>query len=281
LEKECKVAVGDNSAASGRSVDASLEDEELGCLFIAKFLVERCMALTEIDGAGVMLVTNEGDLRMTAASNPSQEWLGRLELEHEQGPGWDCLRSGSTVAVADLETDGSRWPSFATAAVQAGVRTVQAFPLQRRGDVLGVLELVTVTAKPLGGQCRGAVQALADLAALSLWHQRALLRQQNLTDQLQEALSSRVVIEQAKGALVARAGLTMQDAFDTLRQHARANNLRITDVARAIIDIAAEGHAERSSGRPVPRPPHSINPRVRAALRALIHRKPPGDSGRI
>ena len=128
----------------------------------------------------------------------------------------------------------SRWPRFAPRALAAGFGSVDALPMRLRGTVIGALNLFHV--KP--GRCKAdveAAQALADVATIAILQHRATLEAQVVNQQLQHALNSRIVIEQAKGMVAQRAGLNMEHAFSALRTHARDHNLRLVDVAEAVI----------------------------------------------
>jgi GAF domain-containing protein len=149
----------------------------------------------------------------------------------------DAFRTGKPVVNADLATATPRWPAFAPRAVAAGFRSVHAFPLRLRRDTIGALNVFSTL---VGGSLSDAdvqiVQALADIAAIGLLQERAISRGEVLVEQLQGALNSRVVIEQAKGVLANARGITPTDAFTLMRDFARGHNRRLGDVAHAVID---------------------------------------------
>jgi hypothetical protein len=252
------------------TAENSLSEEQFGKLATAHLLIERCVMLAGIGGAAVILPAPDGAPRAAMASAGSLTEILQRELEDGKGPGWDCFHTGRPVPMTGLGTQPARWGRFTAVALAAGYAAVQAVPMRQRDRVLGVVELFATDAFPLDRPSRWTVQALVDMATLSLAHQRALERQLDLTGQLQHALNSRVLIEQAKGVLAARAGVSMQDAFNALRGHARSHSLLLTEVARAVIDATAE---ESPAGTPVPRPPRESDLRVRAALRALLDRE--------
>jgi GAF domain-containing protein len=156
-------------------------------------------------------------------------------LQSDQGPCLDCFRSGRPVSAADLRAD-QRWPRFAAAAEQAGFRAVQALPMRLRDQVIGALNLFRGTVGAFDPEVVHVGQALADVATISLLHDRSMRRTDTLNEQLQTALNSRVVIEQAKGKLAERLGVDVNQAFALLRDQARNRNQRLSDVARAFVD---------------------------------------------
>ena len=159
-----------------------------------------------------------------------------------QGPCLDCYRAGRPVRPADLAAEERRWPRFAAAAQQAGFTAVQALPMRLREQVIGALNLFRADAGAFAPEDVRVGQALADVATISLLHERNVRLSDTLNEQLQTALNSRVVIEQAKGKLAERLRLDMDQAFSLLREYARARNLRLSDLAQAVIDGSATRH---------------------------------------
>jgi GAF domain-containing protein len=147
----------------------------------------------------------------------------------------DCFRSGQPVAVIDLVTAG-RWPRFTAAAAEVGFAAVHAVPMRLRAQTIGALNFFGVAPGPVDAARLRLGQALADVATIGLLQQRAIHRRDALTEQLQSALNSRVLIEQAKGVLAERLQVGVDDAFAILRQSARAANRRLADLARAVVD---------------------------------------------
>jgi GAF domain-containing protein len=162
--------------------------------------------------------------------------LELFELQAQEGPCLDAFRTGEPAGQEDLQAGAGRWPSFSAAALQAGFRSVLALPLRLREATLGALNLFSVTPAPVAEADVIVARAFADLAALSILQHRASAEAQRLNEQLSAALTSRVVIEQAKGVVSERAGVDMAEAFSRLRAYARNGNHRLTDVAQAAID---------------------------------------------
>jgi GAF domain-containing protein len=200
-----------------------------------QLLTDRSAQLLDVSAAGLLLADQRGELRVVAASSEAARLLELLQLQLGQGPCLDCFRSGQAVTATDLSTDG-RWPRFADAAAEAGLGAVQALPMRLREQVIGALNLFRAAPGDFDPANAAVGQALADVATIGLLHERNMRRRDTLNEQLQAALNSRVVIEQAKGKLAERLGLDMDEAFNVLRDHARARNLRLSDLARAFID---------------------------------------------
>jgi hypothetical protein len=170
---------------------------------------------------------------------PSSEAARLLELfqpQNHQGPCLDCYRAGQPVAAADLAAAAQRRPRFAAAARRAGFAAVQALPMRLREQVIGALNLFRTDPGAFAPGDVRVGQALADVATISLLHERSIRLSDTLNEQPQTALNSRVIIEQAKGKLAERLGADMDQAFSLLRQDARARNLRLSDLAQAFID---------------------------------------------
>jgi transcriptional regulator with GAF, ATPase, and Fis domain len=199
-------------------------------------LTDRSVQLLDASAAGLLLADPRGDLRVVAASSEAARLLELFQIQNDQGPCLDCFRAGQPVAEADLAAAERRWPRFAPAAQQAGFAAVQALPMRLREQVIGALNLFRATPGSFDPADIRVGQAMADVATISLLHERNVRRSDTLNEQLQTALNSRVVIEQAKGKLAERLGLDMDQAFGLLRDYARARNLRLSDLAQAVID---------------------------------------------
>ena len=212
-------------------------------------LVAHSVALLGADAAGIMLTDPRGRLRVVASSNEQSDWIELMQLQADEGPCMDCVRTGRPVTVTDLDEAGARWPRFtASLAGRGSYRSVHALPLRLRGDAIGALNLFQSTPGPLPEADLRLGQALADIATIGILQERAIRQGEVLTEQLQAALTSRVVIEQAKGVLAQSGGLTMEAAFDRLRRHARGRNLQLGDVARRV--VTERGFARQILGTP-------------------------------
>jgi transcriptional regulator with GAF, ATPase, and Fis domain len=199
-------------------------------------LTDRSVQLLDVSAAGLLLADPRGELRVVAASSQAARLLELFQLQNDQGPCLDCYRACQPVAAADLAAEAARWPRFAAAARQAGFAAVQALPMRLRDQVIGALNLFRAAPGAFDPAEVRVGQALADVATISLLHERGTRRSDALNEQLQTALNSRVIIEQAKGKLAERLSLDMGQAFSLLRDHARSRNLRLSDLAQAFID---------------------------------------------
>jgi len=213
-------------------------------------LTDRSVALLAASAAGVVLADPRGELRVAAASSEQAELLELFQLQNDEGPCLECFRTGRPVTAAGLAGATQRWPRFATAAARAGFAAVEALPMRLRDQVIGALNLFRAEPGPLGAADLRIGQALADVATIGLLHERNVRRRETVAEQLQAALNSRVVIEQAKGKLAERLGIDMDRAFTMLRDYARNSNQRLTDVARTFVEGAT---AEFPPPAPVPR----------------------------
>ena len=202
---------------------------------LLSLLADRCVEVLGVSAAGVMLVAPEGDLRVVASSSEAMRVVELFELQSDEGPCLDCYASGEAVCNQDLTAAG-RWPRFAPVAVESGFRSAHALPMRLRGAVIGALNLFGRDEGVLSDENLLAGQALAAVATIAILQQRVVAEARIINDQLNTALTSRVVIEQAKGVLAERTGLSMQAAFEAMRRYARDNNLRLADVAGHVID---------------------------------------------
>ena len=198
-------------------------------------LTERCVDLLGITAAGLLLTDGQDTLQVVAASSERTRLLELFQLQTDQGPCVDCFRTGLPVSVADLRSAGM-WPRFTAAAAEVGFVAVHALPMRLRADVIGALNLFDTNPGPLDEAKLRIGQALADVATIGLLQHRAIQRRDVLTEQLQTALNSRVLIEQAKGVLAERLHLDMAEAFTVLRHNARSRNRRLSELAQAIVD---------------------------------------------
>jgi GAF domain-containing protein len=201
-------------------------------------LTSGSVELLPVDAAGLMLSDQRGELQVVSSSTEQAHLVELVQLQADEGPCLDCFRTSRQIAVADL-TGGVRWPRFAPQALAAGYRAVHALPLRLRSETIGVLNLFRGEPGTLVPDDLRIGQALADVATIGILQQRAIRHQEILAEQLQAALNSRVVIEQAKGVLAERRGLDMAAAFELLRSHARSTNRRLGELARDVV----EGHA--------------------------------------
>jgi GAF domain-containing protein len=211
-------------------------------------LTDRCVEVLDVTAAGLMLATPGGELRVMASSSDAMRLVELFEIQTDEGPCLDSYRGGEAVVNKNLAQMDGRWPRFAPRALDGGFSSVHALPMRLRGVTIGALNLFRADEGCLDPADIDAAQALADVATIAILQHRATHENQILKTQLTQALNSRIVIEQAKGVVGERAGLTMEAAFSRLRNHARNHNLRLVDVARGVVDgTIAEPSLDRLS----------------------------------
>jgi GAF domain-containing protein len=232
-------------------VDVSLHDvhqalRELGNLRFGEMSVQDAIreivytthAIFDVDGAGLMLADPDRHLRSVAASDDRFEHLEELQIKHAEGPCIDAFENKELVGAEDLATD-SRWPLFSQAALQRHVRAVLASPLPYNQDAVGVVAVLSEDRQPWSPEGELALLAFTDLAALLIASMMQGEEQTGLTLQLQGALDSRQVIEQAKGILMERHGLAARPAYDQLRARARAERRKLSVVCAEVVASVA------------------------------------------
>jgi GAF domain-containing protein len=196
-----------------------------------RLLANRCVRLLGVAGAGVFLVDHG-----VAASH---ERVARIEFSgqrNEEGPWHECARTGEPVAIPNLAAEKERWPRYVAETRRAGFASTHTVPLRSREDQVGTLTLFRTEPGELEKTDTRLAQAMADMATISILRTRALRRQEALTAQLQHALNNRVIVEQAKGVLSERLGLTMPAAFEALRNYARSHNTKVSELSMSIVD---------------------------------------------
>jgi GAF domain-containing protein len=214
--------------------DTLVEDFDLVDLLTS--LAGRVTALGFASEVGIHLADESGELRFVAGSHERPHLLELYQLQAREGPCLDSFRAGVPVVVADLASEAQRWPRFVPCAAGAGFASVEAVPMRWRGTNVGVVSLFLQGRGALEEDDRPIVRGLADVATISLLHQRELHRAHTVEQQLQQALHSRIGIEQAKGMVSEQAGTTVDVAFELLRTYARRRNAELSSVARAVVD---------------------------------------------
>lgn len=220
------------------SAFVTMADSLVADFDLVDFLADLTVHAADVSGAdavGVVLADSHGTLRFMASSNESGRLLELLQLQASEGPCLDCYASRRPVVNTDLSAPHP-WPTFGPAALASGFRSVHAFPMRLRDDALGALNLFSRVETRFEEGDVDVVQALADVATIAILQGRALARAETLSDQLQAALDSRIVIEQAKGALSRIHGVGVDEAFAILRTQARSTNRRLSDVAAEVLD---------------------------------------------
>ena len=191
--------------------------------------------LLSVSAAG-LLFADGGVLRVAVSSSESARLLEFFQLQNDEGPCLDAYRTGDAVRAQDMAQMRGRWPRFAAAAGAEGFVSVVALPMRMRGEAVGTLNLFGDQTSP--GITEGDLQiaqAMADVGTITILQDRLARHHEILAEQLQSALDSRVVIEQAKGVLSAHFDIEMDDAFQILRAHARDSRTRLAEVAKQVV----------------------------------------------
>ena len=197
-------------------------------------IVETTHSMFAVDGAGLMLCDSSQHLRSVAASDDRFAHLEELQIRHQEGPCVEAFDTKELIGAMDLEQD-ERWPLFSDAAVQRKVRAVLASPLPYNQDAVGVVAVLSERSRPWSPANELALLAFTDLAALLIASIIQGEQQSGLADQLQGALNSRQVIEQAKGILIGTRGVSARTAYEQLRSRARSERRKLAAVCAEVV----------------------------------------------
>jgi GAF domain-containing protein len=198
-------------------------------------LTDQVVEVLDIDGAGVSIAEADGTLQFVTASDALTTRAEQHQIDAGEGPCHDAFLSGERVTVPDLARD-ERWPTFRPATLEVGMHAVAGIPMPLGEQRIGALNLYRRTPREWHADALDDAQLLADMATGYVLNTRALHEREQLAEQLQQALDSRVIIEQAKGVIAERHGIATPAAFEKLRRHARSSHEKVHDVARAVVD---------------------------------------------
>ncbi len=199
-------------------------------------LADRCVEILDTAATGILLADSNDQLHVIAASSEQARLLELFQLQTDEGPCTEAFATGKPVTHTDLHSAVERWPRFAPYAIGAGYDSVYAIPLRLRGNIIGALNLFRADAGPLADGDIALAQALADVASITILQAQAATDARRRDEQLQHALDSRIIIEQAKGMLAENANIDMAAAFDHLRTRSRNTNTKLTDLAARIVN---------------------------------------------
>jgi GAF domain-containing protein len=202
--------------------------------------------LLGISAAGLMLADEQGRLHVMVSSSEDAHLLELLQLQNDEGPCLECYRAGEGVTVEYLEEAQPRWPAFTSQALARGYGSVHALPMRLRGETIGGLNLFTTSGdSPVDPEVWSIAQAMADTATITILQDRLSRGREVVNEQLQTALNSRTVIEQAKGVLATSLDVDVGEAFELLRSRARSSRRRLTDVATDVVTHGADSDVVR------------------------------------
>lgn len=199
-------------------------------------LVEHCADLLRADAAGILLVDPRGGLRVMASSSEHTRLLELFQQQAHEGPCVDCVNSGEPVSAPDLSEHSGRWPRFVPAAAEQNFHAVDAVPMRLRDQIIGAMNLFRTRTGAMPDADLAVARALADVATIGILSERAIHHRSVMVTQLEGALSSRIIVEQAKGILSASGATDMDHAFRSLRAYARRTQTRLSLVAGQLAD---------------------------------------------
>jgi GAF domain-containing protein len=213
-------------------------------------LVRECTEILDTEAGGLMLADSEGNLQLVASTSEQAELVEIMQLNAGAGPCLDCYATGEPVSVSNIEQLSDRWPEFRDAALEQGFRSVYAAPMKLRGNVIGTMNLLSTTLGDLNDRDIAVAQALTDVATIGILQERMIRESGLISEQLQRALDSRILIEQAKGVLSQTGQMDMDGAFSTMRKYARKNQLSLHFVAEGVtnrtIDVLTDQPISRN-----------------------------------
>jgi ANTAR domain len=224
------------------AVAGSVTDDCFDVPRILSVLADRSPAMLGARAATVVFFPEEHEPPLVAGSEPEACQLERDAVGWGEGPGHDCRRSAAPPTATALAgwVTRQRWPHYAPRAQELGYTHAAALPLRGQDQVPGAFVLLSDRDRPPGTEALMLGQSLADFAAVLLQRAREAHRSRLLTAQLDHALTSRVLVEQAKGVLAARLSVSMDEAFARMRRHARSHRRPLRDVAREVIENRAD-----------------------------------------
>jgi GAF domain-containing protein len=210
--------------------------DEYDVVELLQLLVDSCRELLDVTEAGILLADTQGVLEVVASTSESSRLVEAMQLSAEDGPCVESYRTGTVVTVVDIAAVPGRWARFRDSALAQGFRSAYAIPMRLRETTIGTVNLLRDRSGEMDERDLVAARAFADVATIGILHQRSITDSVELTHQLQAALSSRVVIEQAKGVIAHTKGVPIDEAFDLIRSYARANRLGLSEVAARLVD---------------------------------------------
>ncbi|HEX5860054.1 MAG TPA: GAF and ANTAR domain-containing protein [Microbacterium sp.] len=203
---------------------------------LLQMLVDTCRDVLQMTAAAILLADGRGELEVIASTSESSRLVEMMQLSAEAGPCIESFRTGRAVSVPDIAASPEEWAGFRTSALDQGFRSVEALPLRLRDTTIGTLNLMRAQSGLPPRDDLEAAQAFADVATIGILHERSIRESEVLTEQLQAALNSRIVIEQAKGVISQTRGVPIDEAFTIMREYARSHQMGLSVVASRLVD---------------------------------------------
>ncbi|MET0672864.1 MAG: GAF and ANTAR domain-containing protein [Microbacterium pygmaeum] len=214
--------------------DTLVDDYDL--VDLLQTLVDTCRDVLDMSAAGILLADEHGELELVASTSEASRLVEMMQLSAAAGPCIESFHSGRRVAVAEIADGPDAWARFRVSALEQGFHAVDALPMRLRNHTIGTLNLLRTSAGLAPEEDIVAAQAFADVATIGILHERSLRESAVLAEQLQNALNSRVIIEQAKGVISQVRGVPIEEAFQLMRDYARSRGLGLSVVATRIVD---------------------------------------------
>ncbi|MHA7278095.1 GAF and ANTAR domain-containing protein [Arthrobacter sp. Hz1] len=221
-------------AAFVKLTDTLVTDYDV--LDLLQTLVEETVSLLDASAAGLLLVDPDGELQVVASTSEATHLVEILQLQAGEGPCVECFKTGVVITIDSIDSMGGRWPEFQAAALSQGFHSIHAIPLRVKDRTIGAMGLFGHHTGALTDEDSAIGQALAHVATIGLLQERAIRESTLVNDQLQNALNSRVLIEQAKGVISQTNDVDMSQAFSRLRHYSRSNSLGLQQTASKIVE---------------------------------------------
>jgi GAF domain-containing protein len=199
-------------------------------------LTERIKAMLDLTGAGVNLWKG-GRITFVTSDNESVASLERVQEQHQQGPCVEAARTGRTLAVGDIGHEIEHWPAYAAHAQTVGIVAIAGIPMRLDGSTIGAVNLYDGSPRTWIEEDLRVAQVLSDIATSYVINASRLDHQRRTAEQLQRALDSRIIIEQAKGIISAHREVSIDEAFKLLRKHANDHHASLHATADAVVKL--------------------------------------------
>ena len=216
-----------------RLADTLVDDYDV--VDLLQSLVDACRDLLDTTAAGILIADQNGNLEVIVSTSEASRLVEVMQLGAEAGPCIECYRTGVPVSLPSIVDAPAGWEQFRESALRQGFASAEAIPLRLREATIGTLNLLNAEPGRPSEENLIAARAFADVATIGILHERSIRESETLTEQLQLALRTRVVIEQAKGVVSHTNGVPVDAAFDLIRAYARSHQLRLSDVAARLV----------------------------------------------